>query len=240
MELSTVEIPRAGARERAAAYVREARRESNPERRRELEQIARAYRAAAREGVPLISLSTTIAAGGTRQRTRVLAKGTDRERRVHYLLPRLAVTRPEAAFVFTMGVRENGNVAFIDSLGRDWRYRKGLVDVAAGFAFPDGVQTTSWEWSGDASVVWYAETHSVHPQSHAWEAMVPLVPPEHRPPRGWGDRLLLWEADDWTWASSPAPPHDPALLRPIGGDLYAVEAVWDLTEIERLVLAGRR
>jgi hypothetical protein len=40
--------------------------------------------------------------------------------------------------------------------------------------------------------------------------------------------------------STPRPPGDPALLRPIGGDLYAVEAVWDLTELEQLVLSQRR
>jgi hypothetical protein len=33
---------------------------------------------------------------------------------------------------------------------------------------------------------------------------------------------------------------DPILLRPIGGDLYAVVAQWDLTEIERTIIAGTR
>lgn len=32
---------------------------------------------------------------------------------------------------------------------------------------------------------------------------------------------------------------DPALLKHIGGDLYAVLATWDLTELERSVLGGR-
>jgi hypothetical protein len=35
------------------------------------------------------------------------------------------------------------------------------------------------------------------------------------------------------------PPEDPALLKHIGGDLYAVLAVWNLTELERAVLSGR-
>jgi hypothetical protein len=70
--------------------------------------------------------------------------------------------------------------------------------------------------------------------------MVPVVPPKHRPARGMGDRLVLWEVENWTWRSTPRPPGDPALLRPIGGDLYAVEAVWDLTELEQLVLSQRR
>lgn len=45
---------------------------------------------------------------------------------------------------------------------------------------------------------------------------------------------ILWEAE---WQA--VPPKDPALLRHLGGDLYAVVAVWDLTELERAVLGGR-
>jgi hypothetical protein len=71
--------------------------------------------------------------------------------------------------------------------------------------------------------------------------MVPIVPPKHRPAgERFGNRLVLWEADDWTWSTPPAPPGDPALLRPLGGDIYAVEATWDLTPLEQLVLTGRR
>ena len=36
------------------------------------------------------------------------------------------------------------------------------------------------------------------------------------------------------------PPRDPALLRNITGTLYAVLAVWDLTEVERAVLGMTR
>lgn len=61
-------------------------------------------------------------------------------------------------------------------------------------------------------------------------AVVPTIPPRLRP-----DSLetyhILWEPD---WQELP--PVDPALLRSLGGDLYAVVAVWDLTEVERLVL----
>src|SRR5438046_3023240 len=42
---------------------------------------------------------------------------------------------------------------------------------------------------------------------------------------------------DVTWQEMP--PEDPALLKHIGGDLYAVVAVWNLTELERAVLSGR-
>ena len=64
--------------------------------------------------------------------------------------------------------------------------------------------------------------------------MVPIVPPQLRPHWGLHNYHILWEAD---WQK--VPPRDPALLERIGGDLYAVLAVWDLTELERAVLAMR-
>lgn len=68
------------------------------------------------------------------------------------------------------------------------------------------------------------------------QTVVPVVPPRHRPKRGRLGRFhVLWEVEEW----APVPPHDPALLRHIGGDLWAVVAMWDLTELERAVLAGR-
>ena len=45
--------------------------------------------------------------------------------------------------------------------------------------------------------------------------------------------FILWEAD---WQRRA--PVDPALLRPVGGDLYVVVATWDLTDLERAVLNG--
>jgi hypothetical protein len=77
------------------------------------------------------------------------------------------------------------------------------------------------------------------PTNRNWrtgQAMIPLVPPRHRPKLS---RLrhchILWEVDAWNLQ----PPKDPALLRHIRGDLWAVLAVWDLTELERAVLAQR-
>ena len=69
------------------------------------------------------------------------------------------------------------------------------------------------------------------------ETIVPLVPPRHRPKKGRAHNFhVLWEVDEWT----PAPPRDPALIRHIRGDLWSVLAVWDLTDLERLVLSQRR
>lgn len=69
-------------------------------------------------------------------------------------------------------------------------------------------------------------------------AMVPMVPPDVLPPRGCdlSKHFILWEVESWDMA----PPVDPMLLKPIGGNLYAVVAQWDLTDIERMIIAGTR
>lgn len=75
------------------------------------------------------------------------------------------------------------------------------------------------------------------PNTNWWSgtAIVPIVPPDIMPKSvDLSKRWILFEAD---WQDAPV---DPALLLHIGGDLYAVEAVWDLTPIEQAVLSGRR
>ena len=69
-------------------------------------------------------------------------------------------------------------------------------------------------------------------------AMVPMVPPDVLPPRGcdFSKHYILWEVESWDYA----PPIDPMLLRPILGDLYAVIAEWNLTQLERTIIAGTR
>ena len=67
------------------------------------------------------------------------------------------------------------------------------------------------------------------------QAMAPLIPLDVRPKRGLANYHILWEA---VW--EPAPPVDPMLLRRIGqADLWVVLAAWELTEVERTVLAAR-
>lgn len=66
-------------------------------------------------------------------------------------------------------------------------------------------------------------------------ATAPTIPLKLRPKRGLENYHVLWEAE-WT----PVPTRDPYLLRRIGqSDLWLVCAHWDLTEVERAVLATR-
>ena len=103
----------------------------------------------------------------------------------------------------------------------DGRRKKGVYRFGDGTlpaVEPPAGERRPWPWWGDM------------------RAMVPPIPPALRPPYKLGNYAILWEA---TWEKVPRPPGDPALLRHIGGDLYAVLAIWDLTDLERAVLAGR-
>ncbi len=72
---------------------------------------------------------------------------------------------------------------------------------------------------------WYGE----------WHASLPFIPPAYRPPLRIENYHLLWEAE---WRKGAGPQRrDPILLRRVSGDLFAVVAAWDLTDVEKLVLA---
>jgi hypothetical protein len=103
-------------------------------------------------------------------------------------------------------------------------------------------------WARDAHRHTYIDlpTDSFPRRSAKWgrhfAAMTPLVPIHLRPkprqgnPQGaLANYHILFEAE---WR--PVPPKDPLLLRRVGqADLWVVLAAWDLTEVERAVLAGR-
>lgn len=83
-------------------------------------------------------------------------------------------------------------------------------------------KTVRMDWPGLTSVKYQAE------------AVVPLIPIHLRPKRGLANYHILWEAE-WTKRY----PVDPYLLRRFGGDAWLVVAAWDLTDVERAVMAQR-
>lgn len=136
-------------------------------------------------------------------------------------LPRLAVMRADVPWCWVRRSAE-GAVTFAPSSSHpQHRAKKGIYRLPAD-TFPAVALAEvppEWGWWGSR-----------------FRAMVPPIPPTLRPPFKLGNYEILWEA---TWEKVPRPPGDPALLRHIGGDLYAVLAIWDLTPLERAVLAGR-
>jgi hypothetical protein len=85
------------------------------------------------------------------------------------------------------------------------------------------------------------------PLRGAWEArgfaLVPIVPPdvlEKVTPKNLNGYHILFEVEAWADSRIGARPDiDPYLMRHIGGDLWAIVAEWDLTDIERAVMAAR-
>lgn len=73
-------------------------------------------------------------------------------------------------------------------------------------------------------------------------AMVPMVPADVRPRTGQlADWHVLWEVEHWADKSlTGRPPRDPFLLQHVAGDLWAVLAEWDLTDLERAVMANQQ
>jgi len=201
MQLATLDIDvdqaKAGLDEYSAAL--------RVERTAEDEAIAAAYRAAAR-GLPIISLSAAVAAGGF-----FPDNG----------LPRVAICRADATrCTVDRPYYSNSVVTFSDeyATGRPTTALVGSHHVTVGVELPAGRFV------------------------HRATTVVPPVPPRYRPKRGTlrkpsrlGRFHILWEVEKW----DPTPPRDPALLRHIRGDLWAVLATWDLTDVERAVLGQR-
>lgn len=210
MDLTTITIDRNEARKAVVAYRRALQTEKHAQLQREDEAILRGYREIA-AGHPIISLRDAIHAGGE----------------FSNFLPKLAIARADEPRVSVWRFRD-GRCIFGHDYHRVYGYYRtagkgrrrtmngrGLREVPAG------------------TLPRHALIEQSRPLSS--HAIVPTIPPGLRPQADLKRYWLLFEAE---W--SPLPPRDPALLRDLGGGLYAVLATWDLTELERAVLGMTR
>lgn len=209
MNLATIDMPIEEA-QRAFEEYRDAVRERHDD---EDEAIMRGYRVLAK-GQQVLNLRKMLKAGGV---TRLdLPRPFDRQGRIAVTVPRLAVARANRTTVWTNGVDKRGRCTMQTKRDPHVNNNFDVMRFADG-TFDPGTRDEGWH----------------NPRIRA---VVPNVPPRLRPRAGLGNFHILFEAE---WDIDPEPPVDPALLRHISGDLYAVVAVWDLTELERAVLAGR-
>lgn len=173
-------------------------------------EIMRGYRALAK-GQQLIRLSETLKAGGTVVREYTSWNGREV---VSVRLPALAIMRAdqrECWLQISGGAEPTIRLSHVR-----WPHHNATRNVLTFRSLGLGVSGVESDW----------------------RAMVPIVPPGLRPKHSLSGYHILWEAD-WEKVKPPRPPGDPALLKHIGGDLYAVCAVWDLTPIEQAVLSRR-
>ncbi len=89
-----------------------------------------------------------------------------------------------------------------------------------------------------------AETVQMDRSDSNWKtgySLVPMVPADVRPATGQlREWHILFEVDQWHDSPVIDVPTDPLLLKRIYGPFFEVLAVWDLTEVERSVLAHFR
>lgn len=203
MDMMTLDVDIDTAKQQLADY----KAMADTERTREDERIRAGYRAVAR-GLPVISLSQTIAAGG------YFDNG----------LPRIGIVHADTTTCWVY--RENR------------RDRTDFVFTPAHAGFHQDVNRGALVNLNSTRVNVPREESHDNWRTQRGSSVVPSIPPSHRPRR---NRLhlfhILWEVESWEILD---PPHDPALLKWIGGDLWAVVATWDLSELERAVLSGRQ
>ena len=65
---------------------------------------------------------------------------------------------------------------------------------------------------------------------------VPLIPAHLMPEGKLENYYILWEVDEWLPVAKAV---DPFLLKRINANTFIVLAVWDLTEVEQIVMRGR-
>ena len=188
----------------------QAYRQQNQKRVDEEYKAAEAGYAALAEGTPLISLTDAIRGGGFDEKMRPKLAIARADRKQVYFRWRPRDTM--AAFDSRMGSRNSDTLELAIDIGRV----HGVIHGKPGHEY-------------DAWIEGYA--------------LVPMVPADVREAVNvkLSDCFILWEVEQWADRRiSSRPDRDPYLLKHIGGDLYAVIAEWDLTDLERLVMAGRR
>lgn len=207
----TIMHPTADVHQKLAEYERELNRAHDEE----LAEVVAGLEAMT-NGWPVIHLSNAIEEGGCDDLGR----------------PNLAVARADKKRVH-LDSKSPGDWRY------SWRDRNRLVFNSWG----DGNSSAPFNYDGllisDVRVSW-----NLSREGRRSYADVPIIPPGPRRKAGGKTRLkhhlVLWDVEEWHGGTKPRAPEDPLLLRPLKGEMYAVIAQWDLTPLERAVIAGRR
>ncbi len=210
MNVDTITMDPAEARDRLRHYRRALHRSADEE----YKAVAAGYAALA-EGHRLIDYATAI-------------RETDRDEKGR---PMLALARADRRQVKYNRPHWGSRVTFSTCSG-DVTRRGGMDSGTYAALYPDGLLVREIDMR---------ERHSAYATGYA---LVPLVPGNVLVDIGGHSalrkHLILWEVEEWADNVIGARPDiDPYLLRPVHGTIAAVVAEWDLTELERAVMAGR-
>lgn len=115
--------------------------------------------------------------------------------------------------------------------------------VAPGFYEFSTLRSSNWSYAGSLLITVPAP-QPIYIAPFALSrgySLVPIVPAEIRPKGNLRDYFILWEVEKWADAPIRAiPDRDPLLISHIYGTLYKIAAEWDLTPLERAIMANRR
>lgn len=137
--------------------------------------------------------------------------------------PRLAITRGDYRESFC-GRNRNGRVFF------------------SGAARNRGSWGSTNHWKEDISLPPDTQSENRPASYVVAKTPAPLIPPKFLPKDGPRNYYVLWEAEEWQRVRLPRRsrlPRDPMLLSRVNETIFVVLATWEMSELERTVLAGR-
>ncbi len=142
-------------------------------------------------------------------------------------LPVLAIANASAPWVWY--VHDAGDIVD-QNPGGGWRH--GACAFISDYATNPGWNAKRRADKAVKGNVFRFIRFSIRPTSESNRARVPIIPPAilKKLPGNLDKYQILWEAD---WQSAP---EDPMIIRRISRDMYVILGVWNLTEVERLVL----
>lgn len=214
MKLEQLEIPREKAIEEYEAY-KVALKKPQFEHEQYLKDLKKIY-GHMRHGKSIVDLWAAMKKAGLRK------SGN----------PKLAICRADAKKVRFVKEGEASGWFYYEK--RKWQYyhQRWIKDVE----IPDGI-FADWEQitevRGKGVETWEVKTV----KNKNIETVVPIIPARFlNALRGsLKNYHILWEVKKW----NPVPPVDPILVRRLTPNMFVVLATWDLTPLERAVIAGR-
>lgn len=137
--------------------------------------------------------------------------------------PRLAIARADLNQV-QFEKRDTGTGRFNMDLGWNKRSWKDNVDL------PQKTFKIEWERKLDSegNITWELKEKII-------TAKVPVIPADLMPEGDLKNYYVLWEVKQWEQLPEPK---DPFLLKRISENLFVILGAWDLTPLERSVMAG--
>lgn len=105
-----------------------------------------------------------------------------------------------------------------------WKHKPGEIRLPA---------KTFGPWQAEKFTNEYG-TH-VRLKNKSLQAPVPVVPPQHADLLTASDMYIIFDTPKW----QPAPPDDPIIARRITANLFAIQAKWNLSKIEKAIIRGR-